>query len=256
MKHLWENLITSVSASSENVNFPASKLLERSPKIAWKAVDGVSEAVLTVETSAGISDILIAGTNATTVSIVGSDPNGVAWAESDGWAEGDTWVSPEVNVYGSTIQRSRSQSVLVTLSTLVDIPVLLEITLTCDSSETLYAGVLMAQDPEEYGGGGVRYGMEEGRLDLSIKAENSNGSTYYKKRDILRTFSLSAILEESSAAKMMDIYEDIGEQGAGWKLTDENDNNVVVYARFDGPPKKTRDYFRHSAISWQLIEVL
>jgi hypothetical protein len=256
MKQLWENLITSVSASSENENFPADLLLNRSPKIAWVAADGVYSAVLTAETSNGVTDIIIAGTNATSISITGTDPNGVGWAEDDGWAEGVTWVSPEVNVYGETIQRSRSQAMWITLSTVVDIPILLEITLTCDSSETLYAGTIMAGVPDDFGGGGPRYGAQEGRQDLSVKVVNKNGSIYYKKRDILRTFAISALLKEASAAKMMDIYEDIGEQGAGWKLTTENDQNVVVYARHDGPPVKSRDHYSHSNMAINLVEVL
>lgn len=256
MKHLWDNLITSVSADSSNVNFPETFLLNRSPKIAWKAADGVSEATITAETSSGVTDILIAGTNATSVSIVGSDPNGVEWAETDVWAEGDTWVSPEVNIYGTTLQRSRSEAVWVTLATVVDIPIELKITLKCDASETLYAGTLIAGLSETYGGGGPRYGMQEGRKDLSIEDDNLDGSIYYKKRDILRTFNISSIMEESSASKLMDVFEDIGKMGAGWKLTEENDNNVVVYARFSEAPQKSRDYYKNSNVAFNLVEVL
>lgn len=256
MKMLWDNLITSVSADSEDSNFPASSLLNRSPKRIWKAVNGVSTATLTVETSAGVSSILIAGTNALSVSIVGADPNAISWAESDEWAEGDTWVSPEVNVSGSTIQRSRSQTVLVQLTTTVDIPVVLKITITCDISETVMAGVIMSGTPETFGGGVPKYGFEEGRKSLSINEENSNGSRYDKKRDILRTFSIKSRMKEASASMLLDIYEDVEFKGAGWKLTDEDNNNVVVYARFDGAPVKSRDYHGYSNVSFNLIEVL
>jgi hypothetical protein len=63
-------------------------------------------------------------------------------------------------------------------------------------------------------------------------------------------------MSEESATRFMDIYEDIGEVGAGWKLTDEDNNNVVVYARFNDPPAKTRDYYKNSNVSWNLVEVL
>ena len=256
MKLLYTNVVTSVSADSENSSFTADNLLDRSPKIKWKAEDGVTSATLTCSTSTGVDNIVIAGTNATSVSINGYDPNSTIWAESDSFAEGVTWGNPVVNIYGNATQRSKSQAVLVELSTIVDVPVILDITLSCAEGETIYAGLIFAGEPEEFGGRGPKYGYEEGREDLSIKVVNKNGSIYYLKRDILRTFALSATLSNESAERLMDIYEEVGESGCAWKITDDNNNNVVVYARFNGSPTKSRSFLNFSDVNINLTEVL
>lgn len=75
MIHIARNNIIAISASSENSEFPASRMLGLHPTRPYKAVDGVNFAIITADVIGGCSDILIAGTNAVAAVVTGIDPN-------------------------------------------------------------------------------------------------------------------------------------------------------------------------------------
>jgi len=138
----------------------------------------------------------------------------------------------------------------------VSVPCGAAVTLSASPGYTLYAGAMTANVSDTYGGKNPHYGIGGEPVDYSIKDENSNGSRYYKKRDIVRNPEVLAIMLHADARRLETNFLTYGETPAGGKLTDENDNYWVMYAAFDGPPKITHDYPYHSTVQFQLIEVL
>lgn len=379
MKHIAVDNIVSASADSEHSNFPATRVMDDHPKRVWKTSDNISLAKLTVGVVGGVTDIMIAGTNAESATVSAEDPNEMEWGDDDEWGtSGDTdfiingdfssdtvWVKGEYwgitggyafiyglqtadstlyqavlglvegkkykfkytitytgggtlrfNVSGTgenedsnrsatgtytgtfvydgvhntmgmyasddfdgivddisllevdewantgfgsitaeVIQNSGANSLWLTLSEAVTIPSDLTITLQAPASETLYAGVVRAGVARTYSVN-PDYGLRESRKDYSIEAENSNGSRYYKKRDIVRTFDLKAFMSRTQAQLLIDTYDDVGKLPMAWKLTDIDSSDWVVFGRFTQPPVISHDHPEDSIITWAITEVL
>lgn len=255
MRHIANNSIINISASSENPNFPAIALSDYHPKRVWKALSGYA-AVLTLSIVGGCTDIMVAGTNALTASITVTDPNEIEWESGVAWESGVEWAvmppSPSVNV----IQRSSSRTLWLGLSQPVSVPCIIDMTLTCDGDETLYAGVVTAGIADEYGGRNPKYGVGHSRLDYGILSENSNGSMYYKQRDNVRAFSVSGLMQTVDAIRLLDTFSEIGYFPSAWKLTEAEGNEWVIFGRFSDSPSITHDHLTYSNISFSIIEVL
>ena len=118
------------------------------------------------------------------------------------------------------------------------------------------AGVVSANIVNTYGDKNPNYGMGESRLDYSVKAENSNGSMYYKKRDIVRSYDILVQTTREEAINLENSFDNLGEIPSGWKLTDLQGNDFVVYGKFDGPPQISHSYPQHSDVNFRIIEVL
>lgn len=256
MKHINTNNITTVTASSENVNFPATRLLDDSPKRVYKAEEENYSAILSAEIVGGVSDILIANTNAISASVTVTDPNLIEWGDGDTWGDDDTWGNTTISISASTLQNASSTAMLLELSNTVSVPCVATVTLSASPGDTLYAGVMTAKVSETYGGRDPYYGLGGECVDYSIKDENSNGSRYYKKRDIVRNPEVSVLMLHADARLLEANFIQYGEAPAGWKLTDQNDNYWVMYASFDGSPKIDYNHQRYASVTFRLIEVL
>jgi len=82
MKQIIENSIVSITADSEDPNFPAVMMLDNHPKRKYKAMPGVSAAIISALIAAGCSDIMFAGTNAATANVTVTDPNATVWHDA------------------------------------------------------------------------------------------------------------------------------------------------------------------------------
>jgi hypothetical protein len=255
MKHISTNRIISIAASSENPNFPASRLLDEHPKRVWKVAFGHT-ATLTADVVGGCSDIMLAGTNAMSATLTVIDPNEIEWEAGVDWEAGIEWAELDSTPAITVTQRSSSRSLWVELSQPVTIPCQLSLSLTCDGGETLYAGVASAGLADDYGGRNPSYGLGHERIDYGIMAENSNGSFYYKQRDNVRSFDVNGLFLTEDAIRLLDSFSSLGYYPSAWRLTDKTGNEWVVFGRFSGSPKISHQYPQHSNAQFQIIEVL
>jgi len=78
MRHISENRIVSITASSENPNFPVERVLDNHPGRKYRSASP-AESIITITAGVigGCSDIMIAGTNAGLVTVTAIDPNAV-----------------------------------------------------------------------------------------------------------------------------------------------------------------------------------
>jgi hypothetical protein len=260
MKHIPSSNIASITTTSEDSDFLLESVLDNHPSRLYKAISGVSSVVLTATINVGVSAVMIAGSNATSASILAYDINEVAWGDSDLWGDSDVWANAEVGVTGYTVQRSSTGSIWIELTETIDRPITLEITLTTASGTTLEAGVLTANISNTYSStefpANPNFGLTESRVDYSIKARYSNGARYYKKGDIVRQFAGTVEMERDEFYTLMTVYDTYGEIPSGWKLTDIESNNWVVLALMDGPPRGVHDTPNGVSVELKLLEVV
>lgn len=391
MRHIKENRIASITAGSENANYPADNVLDSHPSKPWKAEDGVSSTVITAEVNYGVSDVAIFGTNAASATVAATDPNEISWGDDDVWGteipavadytqlvtngtfdsnisgwideswgtgtvawqsggfarltrgvdadnrgqltqeiitevgqtynllikndssspgraglivdktfidtieigeklsldleaigtateiklfsatnnsycdidfvsaritqDSDTWANTTITTPSVTqYQRSTSEALWLQLADTIDRPAELAITLTAPVGETVYAGVMRSSIAETYGGNNPKYGLSIGGLDTSIEAEMSNGSRYYKKRNVLRQVGVEVLMTTNSAFEVIKFYQQYGKTETAWKLTDLNSNEWVLFGYIE--PSTSYDYLGRSTVNIQFTEVL
>lgn len=106
MRHIARNQIMSISASSQDGNFPASNLLDGKPGRKWKAGGLVRNATIKMEVAGGVSDVALFGTNAREASATVEDPCAVTFGTNGfdnividgtfsigtGWTRGTGWT--------------------------------------------------------------------------------------------------------------------------------------------------------------------
>jgi hypothetical protein len=253
MRHILANNILTISADSEDSSFPVENVMDHHPKRVYKA--NSYAAVVFLDVTDGVSDIVIAGTNAVSASILGSDPNEISWGGSDIWGPGDTWHDSGFSLVPVVADRIGEDAMWITFPATATGPAEYQLTLATDGVDNLAVGIIRANIATTYGAD-PNYGVNETRVDYSIKKELSNGSRYYKKRDIVRTFRLTAELENDYAQALMNSFDTLGEEPTGWRLTDIDSADWVVFGRFSGPPTISHEYFDYSVVNWTITEVL
>ena len=255
MRHIKVNKITSVTASSENANYPDDNLLDTHPSKPWQASSGINVATITAEVNYGVSDIAIFGTNAQSATVTASDPNEISWGDDDEWGDSDTWANTTITTPSVTAyQRSTSKALWLQLADTIDRPAELDVVLTSVEGSTVYAGVMQSSIAETYGGQNPRYGLAINPIDTSISAELSNGGRYYKKRNVLRSFELEAFFANSDAFNLIDFYQEYGQKKTAWRITDLASNEWVVYGYI--VPAMSYDTPTRSVVNITLTEVL
>ena len=255
MRHIPGDSIVARSTSSEDPNFPLSMVADDHPKRVYKALPGVSDVTVSLDIIGGCSDIMLAGTNVMTAEITVSDPNFVEWGDGDAWQTGDSWPDVISSVTSTVIQREKSKALWVQLSSTVSIPCIATLNLHSKPIDTLSVGIIRAGIAETYGAN-PNYGLKEGRVDYSIIDLNSNGSRYYKKRDIVREFDLTLEITRDNAWKLAQYFDSFGEKPMAWKLTDLDNNNWLVFACISDTPGVSHDYPTTCVVNVKLTEVL
>jgi len=101
-------------------------------------------------------------------------------------------------------------------------------------------------------------GLKEGLIDYSISKQLSNGAYYYKKRDVVRTFSGTLFLKRDREFYMFmhQVFRDIGSEPIFWRITDLENADWLVYARAEKMPSGTHAYADNSTVNYTLTEVL
>jgi len=73
--NIVSNNIVSISASSENPNFPAVMMLNNQPGVKYRAATGVNFVTIEAQLVGGADNIMMAGTNAVSVEVSAADPD-------------------------------------------------------------------------------------------------------------------------------------------------------------------------------------
>ena len=256
MRVIYPDNITTVSASSENPNFPIANVSNDHIKKVWKADS--NEAVVHVGVSSG-SALALYGTNATSITAkTRTGGQGGAWAATAQWDAAAAWaagsLTEEVILFDTL---STGQAALWCDYTDPGSALALEITISSAAGTTLEAGVIRAGTVRDFKDS--KYGIKEGFIDFSIKEELANGAWYYKKRDIVRTFSLTLL--EDRASDFYTFMHNVallrGQQPLAWRLSENvTDWQWIVYAAFDGLPMGDHAYVSDSLIQIKLKEVV
>lgn len=286
MRHLKENKIVDISAASEDASFLIANVLDEHPKKVWKAASGTHTTILTIDVSEEISDIAIFGTNATAATVKLSDPNEISWGDSDLWggdgtettllvdgsnqivdgtsdlvdgtATGvqDVWANTQITTPPVTkYQRSNSEALWLQLGETVYRQSEIELSLASAKNTTLYAGVIHIDLAETYGGRNPKYGARQAPVDTSVSRELSNGSFYYKKRDVYRVFDVDVTMLRSDASDLIKFFEDYGQAPTAWRLTDLDSQDWVVYGRMQ-EPSESHDTPTRNNVNFRIAEVL
>ena len=256
MKVIINNVLTSVTASSEDSSYPATNLTDERPKLVWRA-NGVDSAVLTCNNTGDFNTVVLFNTNADSATAAISDPNGITF---DGvtW-DGVDWVQGDVILTGEFFQSGNSGILWLDLPETVSNTLNVAISLAAATGTVVEAGVVCMGVPTEFTD--PRYGIGQELIDYSISREASNGSEYYKARDRVRVFTCDFLADRSSQDSeyytfMNDLARDVGRIPLVWRIVDNTNTEWVVYGRLADMPTSTHAYPNHAPISFSIKEVL
>lgn len=252
MKIISNNLITAVTATSENSKYPASFLLDGHPSMPWRAVDGVHQARLTFNIAAGTTGLAIFGTNATRAVCNLSNPQAFTWLNVD-WLNVE-WQRNSIPTKVSIVEMNNGKAVWVDFGVAVDVAFNADVTLT-NPDETIYGGCVVGAAIESFRDPAL--GMSQRRESRSVFIEMNNAAFYGHKVNNLKAFSGTVVMtiddwdRLEAIAKDMDIVDP-----AAWKFTDEDNNRWVIFARFTAMPAAQYIGNKMVSVSISIIEVL
>ena len=209
----------------------------------------------TFDTTQTVSSSVVAVSSYASRHAIATDAQSYAIAPSIPIIDQDEWGNVPLTVTGTATQDFINKCLWIELSESVNVPCELSIKLFGPSGEPLEVGVIQAGISQTYGNRNPRYGLQKTQNDYSISHQLSNGNTYYKLRNIARVFSASAIMTRANTRLMEQFFKRWGQQPTGWRLTDEDSNDFVVFGRVSGV-SITDSYPNHSDISWTITEVL
>jgi len=229
--------------------YPPENVLDEHPKRVSKISWPVGEWTLAVEGTG--STVLLGGTNART-------------AEFNVFnAAGENIYSEITDLGGiASYQRFILDSGLKLNYTSITYPYqtpnhTIKIRLSTGNTEDVYVGLIQAGALFTTSSDAL-IGLSEDQNDYSIGKQMSNGSFYYKKRDIVRVFTGSVLLsrEPDFYEFMYTIFKAKGKAPLFWQITNLDSEKWFVYARAVELPSGTHSEHTRSRINFQLIEVL
>jgi hypothetical protein len=251
MKVIYPEKQSSVSAATQDSNFPGSNMLDNYPKKVWKAT-GYNSAV-TIITKPGANAIGFAGTNAVSIALTVKNSGGTGVIESkvsydlkgiDNYYKliTDTYISFP-SFWIDYTYRETTHYLVVEFESI-------------GSSVSVHNGVIRAgiartfYEPD--------YSLQEGMNDYSIIKELNNGAYYIRKRDIVKTFTGTVELYRDGDfyVFMRDIILQNGPNPLMWRITDYDSNNWTVFGRVDKMPTGAHKLKDYSEINFSIVEVL
>ena len=234
---IFPERLSSVTADTEDGAFPATYLTNDKPKRYWKS-SGSNIGVLTATVAANSDQIGLFYTNA-----VSADIDILVGAVSQ---ETFTIDLTDPHSHNRFWQSYTAQSVVHTI----------EITLTAAAATAVYAGVLKI-------GAGVdlanpAYGLTESRRDFSIIKELNNGAYYIRKKDSVRSFSLSFLEDRATDfylfTQVMDYY---GPKPVAILLAEGIDDlEWAIFGHILNPFSANHAYLNHTNTSYSIVEAV
>jgi len=253
MKVMTANLVTSITASTANANYPVTNLQDTHPKKLWKATAAV--ATLTVEINTGATGFALFNTNATGVSFSLVDPNAIGWEAGTSWEPGVNWANSDWPVTEVTNLDGVSGACLCEWAA-VSSRVFLIISLTNENGDNVQAGVAIAGKLLAYNG--PEYGLGEACKDYSIVDELSNGSVYVKSRDVVRVFScnLNVVRDVAFHDFVFLVAKVVKSAPTAWLITDLNNSRWLAYARISKMVDGDHYTANRTEMNFELTEVI
>lgn len=236
---IYPECLSVVTADSESGSFPATNLQDDRPKKYWMS-GGSNVATLTATVAADSDQIAIFNTNAASAVITIK----LAGVEQESFIIDLTSPHTHNRLWQSYTEQTAVHTV--------------EIQLTTTVGSAVYAGVMRI-------GKGVTvsnpaYGISESRRDFSIVRELNNGAYYIRKRDSVRTFSLSFTDDRATDfynfTEVMDYY---GPEPIAVLLAEDVDSDPHEWAIFGHiltPFNGSHEYYSHTNVSFEITEAV
>lgn len=248
MKVIYPDMITAVLADEQNANFPDDNISDDHPKQVWRATS--KDAKLTLTVGGGSDTVAIYNTNARTIVFTLKDSLGAT-------IESATYDLSGIDTYLEFFRDSGDywEHLWIEYTYQADQHTI-ELDFTAADTDIVEAGVVRAGLAYEFPE--PQYGLSEGLVDYSIRKELNNGSLYYRKRDIARTFSGSVMVERQPYfyRMMKTIARNVGPQPLAWKVIGSaTSQEWCVFATLDTMPSGNHQYPIHSVINFSLKEV-
>lgn len=253
MKVICPNKISSLSASSNDSDYPVDNLYDDFTTSLWKAESNV--ATLHIQVLATSNAIAVVNTNATSIEIIKSVASGVQWASRIQWGSNVNWQIADGGVLSdSYTPGARAQWINYTQT---NNPTDIDLVFTSPGGTVVEAGIVRAG--YAYSFNSPRVGLAEDRKSTSIINPLPYGGAYIKnKQQNIRKFQLSTY-----ATRDNDFYEflyDVGLEAEGkplaWSLTDTLTNqDWTLFASLDGI-NGAHPYPVYSSISATLLEAV
>ena len=250
------NTISEVTVDYADPAFPLSNAFDLHPKRVCKSTAGIYLLTIEAKLAIGCNSFFIFNTNAEGAFIEFEGYGIIEWLNGNEWFTGNEWYEVySTSINGEMIWANNTASLVITFPTLENTEHL-KITLGNSTAGRIYFGILWAgtliysHNPS--------YGLTEGQVDYSIKKELSNGSYYYKKRDIVRTFSGSFYETDIDIADnfLLGISRDYGQQSMPWLVTNLDNTRWAMFGHLDDLMQATYASYGYETLKFKLIEVL
>lgn len=261
MKLIMDNLIQSATATNENAAYPIENIFDEHPKKVFKAVAvplSTLKSVATIVSNGDCNALCIVNTNASSVRVVIKDTtSGLKVWPAGAYNEYDlSGIDTIIPLMHDIKVRYKDLWVDYTHQSN---PVTIEISFYLASTvETIvYCGVVvngLCQVMRE-----PQYGISESLIDTSIVKWTSNQSLYYRKRDVVRKYSGSIMLDREKELFFFLRYIAMrkGPAPMAWALVGENSQTWIVYGTMAGAmPSANHDNYKFSTMSFSVQEVI
>jgi hypothetical protein len=260
MKVILENAVSSISANSEDSNYPVSNLLDDHPKKMYKVESNDDDyAEITIGTLGSTGGLGLVNIIADRASIYIENPNGIIWEPSN-----TVWSNVEWKEYPDSLNKEIVFDTTQEYNTLwvnfnqfdgsVDIIIKLYMDKTYDDKK-ISAGVLKVGIVEEIND--VIYPIDISLIDYSFERMLSNGSIYYKKKDIVKNIKGNMLVDyKTYVAFMFELAQKYGKRPIMWLIEDTECDDIVMYGRMSVLPTTSNQNTAIRTINFQITEVL
>ena len=244
MKHaIYPEKTGTLTSTSEDADYLVTNLSNNIRKKLWKALAGDHVATLTVNISADASVIALDNTNAETA-VVKIYP----LENAGGVKVQETTHTLEMagRTFDNFWEEYPTQAVAHSATIL----------LTAAEGETVQAGILRAG--ELYTMENPLSGVSETPVNYHINKQYKSGSFYTKKRDTVRSFSYSMIVDrDTDFYDLMELYDYYGPDPFMMLITDNaTDKHWTVFGKFMSDPSGGHDYLSYSIANVSILEVV
>lgn len=235
--------IPSVTASSEDWVATDDRLLLESPKLGWAAASAaVSSASLTWTVTGPVNTVVLHHAVADTVTL--EYYTGTIWTTPPGLTSSSHAdpLSPSHETHWFSFTALTGSVVLRLICTQLDTNII--------TATNLLAGLAVTVT-------GVLYPLQESLLDTSIRTPLLNGEEYYRKRDVARVFSGTALSDRASTVRalLLDIGRRHGSKPVAVQLAPPWGDDFVVYGRL-GMPQAAHILPTYSQAAFELREMV
>ena len=250
MKVIYPEKVNTITASSEDTNWPVSNLLDNYRVHPWKSTE-TGSASLTVSMLGGANAVAIFNVpGVDTIRVqVSNDTDGTVFDETYDQHVIDTYTAFFTNsafdypdLWAEYPYQTLDHTITITFTMV-------------NTSDVVSVGVLRAGLAKEFRE--PESGIKEVLKDFSVVKELNNGAFYVRKRNIIRTFAGTFWSNRDRDFYVFrDLYQTIGQQPFAAKIVDDNSQNWNIFGRFSEPISGEHRQGNWSHINFSIEEVI